>query len=334
MIPATLSFFAIFMQVHYRAVLMGIQGIPRKELPSLRKTLAQGWHHLLSIFLLIYLLALDLSPERAVFWAIWATLLCSYLRKETRMSLGAIVESFRQGALGAVEVAAACAAAGIIIGSITVTGLGLKFSSLIIDLSMGSLYLALPLTAIACLALGMGVPTTASYIIISSLAVPALINYGVVAIAGHMFIFYFATRADVTPPVALAAYAGAGIAGANPSKTGYTAFWLGMAGYIIPFMFIFGPELLIIGDPLNIAWATLTACLGIIFLSAAVQRCMYQKTNPWEMLFFFAGAVPLIKPGIYTDLLGMILGGLAFLSQRLRLKRTTPASKISKVELP
>jgi len=333
MIPATLSFFAIFMQVHYRAVLMGIQGIPRKELPSLKKTLTQGWHHLLSIFLLIYLLALDFSPERAVFWAIWATLLCSYLRKETRMSPGAIVESFRQGALGAVEVAAACAAAGIIIGSITVTGLGLKFSSLIIDLSMGSLYLALPLTAIACLALGMGVPTTASYIIISSLAVPALINYGVVAIAGHMFIFYFATRADVTPPVALAAYAGAGIAGANPSKTGYTAFWLGMAGYIIPFMFIFGPELLLIGDPLNIAWATITACLGILFLSAAVQRCMYQKTNLLEMLFFFAGAILLIKPGIYTDLLGMILGGSAFLSQRLRLKRTTSASETSEAGL-
>lgn len=334
MIPATLSFFAIFMQVHYRAVLMGIQGIPRKELPPLKKTLLQGWHHLLSIFLLIYLLALDLSPERAVFWAIWATLLCSYLRKETRMSLGAIVESFRQGALGAVEVAAACAAAGIIIGSITVTGLGLKFSSLIIDLSMGSLLLALPLTAIACLVLGMGVPTTASYIIISSLAVPALINYGVIAIAGHMFIFYYATRADVTPPVALAAYAGAGIAGANPSKTGYTAFWLGMAGYIIPFMFIFGPELLIIGNPLNIAWATITACLGIIFLSAALQRCMYQKTTLWETLLFFAGAILLIKPGIFTDLLGMILGGLAFLSQRLRLKRTNLVAGIPKGELP
>lgn len=320
-IPATLSFFAIFMQVHYRAVLMGIKGIPKADLPSLKDTLIRGWHHLLSIFLLIYLLAQDFSPERAVFWAILATIFCSYLRKETRMSLSEIISGFREGATGAVEVAAACATAGIIIGSITVTGLGLKFSSLIIDLSMGYLLLALPLTAIACLALGMGVPTTASYIIISSLAVPALINYGVVAIAAHMFIFYYATRADVTPPVALAAYAGAGIAGANPSTTGYTAFWLGMAGYIVPFMFIYGPELMLIGKPIHILWATCTAILGILFLAAAVQRCMYQKTRWYETLLFFAAALLLIKPGLTTDILGFVFGGSALVSQRLRKKR-------------
>jgi TRAP transporter 4TM/12TM fusion protein len=320
-IPATLSFFAIFMQVHYRAVLMGIKGIPKADLPSLKGTLIRGWHHLLSIFLLIYLLAQDFSPERAVFWAILATIFCSYLRKETRMSLSEIISGFREGATGAVEVAAACATAGIIIGSITVTGLGLKFSSLIIDLSMGYLLLALPLTAIACLALGMGVPTTASYIIISSLAVPALMNYGVVAIAAHMFIFYYATRADVTPPVALAAYAGAGIAGANPSTTGYTAFWLGMAGYIVPFMFIFGPELMLIGKPIHILWATCTAILGILFLAAAVQRCMYQKTTWYETLMFFAAALLLIKPGLTTDILGFVFGGSALASQRLRKKK-------------
>jgi TRAP-type uncharacterized transport system fused permease subunit len=188
------------------------------------------------------------------------------------------------------------------------------------DLSMGYLLFALPLTAIACLALGMGVPTTASYIIISSLAVPALIHYGVIAIAAHMFIFYYATRADVTPPVALAAYAGAGIAGSNPSKTGYTAFWLGMAGYIIPFMFIYGPELMLIGNPLEVIWATITATVGIIFLAAAVQRCMYRATRWYEMLMFFAAALLLIKPGLTTDIFGFILGGLAFASQKLRKK--------------
>jgi TRAP transporter 4TM/12TM fusion protein len=322
-IPATLSFFAIFMQVHYRAVLLGIQGIPKSELPSLKATLKDGWHHLLSLFLLIYLLALDYSPERAVFWAVWAAIGAAYLRKHTRISLSEIIEGFKEGAIGTVEVAAACATAGIIIGSITVTGLGLKFSSLIMDLSMGYLLLALPLTAIACLALGMGVPTTASYIIISSLAVPALIHYGVIAIAAHMFIFYYATRADVTPPVALAAYAGAGIAGANPSKTGYTAFWLGMAGYIIPFMFIYGPELMLIGRPLEILWAVITATVGIIFLAAAVQRCMYRATRWYEMLLFFAAALLLIKPGLTTDILGFVLGGLAYASQKLRKEQNT-----------
>jgi TRAP transporter 4TM/12TM fusion protein len=317
-IPATLSFFAIFMQVHYRAVLLGIQGIPKSELPSMKATIKDGWHHLLSLFLLIYLLARDYSPERAVFWAIGSAIGASYLRKHTRISRQELINGFKEGAVGTVEVAAACAVAGIIIGTITVTGLGLKFSSLIMDLSMGHLLLALPLTAIACLALGMGVPTTASYIIISSLAVPALIHYGVVAIAAHMFIFYYATRADVTPPVALAAYAGAGIAGASPSQTGYTAFWLGMAGYIIPFMFIYGPELMLIGSPLEILWATMTATVGIIFLAAAVQRCMHQEARWYEMLLFFAAALLLIKPGLTTDLLGFSLGGAAYFSQKYR----------------
>lgn len=320
-IPAILSFFAIFMQVHYRAILLGIKGIPKEELPPLRETLSNGWHHLLSIFLLIYLLYRDYSPERAVFWAILAAISGSYLRKHTRMSRSQIIAGFKEGATGTVEVAAACAVAGIIIGTITVTGLGLKFSSLIMDLSMGYLILALPLTAIACLVLGMGVPTTASYIIISSLAVPALIYYGVTAIAAHMFIFYYATRADVTPPVALAAYAAAGIAGSSPSKTGYAAFWLGTAGYIIPFMFIYGPELMLIGRPIDILWATGTATLGIIFLAAAVQRCMYQATRWYEMLMFFAAALLLIKPGLTTDLLGLTCGGLAFASQKLRRKK-------------
>jgi TRAP transporter 4TM/12TM fusion protein len=321
-IPATLSFFAVFMQVHYRAVLLGIQGIPKSELPSLKAALKDGWHHLLSLILLIYLLALDYSPERAVFWAIWAAIGASYLRKHTRISREELINGFKEGAIGTVEVAAACAVAGIIIGTITVTGLGLKFSSLIMDLSMGYLLLALPLTALSCLALGMGVPTTASYIIISSLAVPALIYYGVVAIAAHMFIFYYATRADVTPPVALAAYAGAGIAGANPSRTGYTAFWLGMAGYIIPFMFIYGPELMLIGRPVEIIWAVITATVGILFLAAAVQRCMYRATRWYEMLLFFAAALLLIKPGMTTDILGFSLGGVAYASQRLRKEKT------------
>lgn len=320
-IPATLSFFAIFMQVHYRAVLLGIKGIPRAELPSLKTTLQSGFHHLFSLLLLIYLLAQDFSPERAVFWAIWAAVFCSYWRKHTRMSFADLLSGFKEGALGTVEVAAACGVAGIIIGTITVTGLGLKFSSLIMDLSMGYLLLALPLTAISCLALGMGVPTTASYIIISSLAVPALIHYGVMAIAAHLFIFYYATRADVTPPVALAAYAGAGIAEANPSKTGYAAFWLGMAGYIVPFMFIYGPELLLIGSPLRIFWAIITALLGIIFLAGAVQRCMYLATKWYEMLLLLASALLLIKPGLETDLVGFLCAGLAFASQWLRKKR-------------
>lgn len=317
-IPALLAFFAVFVQVHFKAVSLGIQGIPRNELPSMRMTFIQGWQHIISLIILVALLIFDYSPERAVVWAIFTAIGTSYLKKETRMSLSDIIDSFKRGATGTVEVAAACAIAGIISGTITMSGLGLKFSSLIMDLSMGSIYLALPLTAIACLMLGMGVPTTGAYIIISALAVPALLNLGIMPAAAHLFIFYYATRSDTTPPVALAAYAGAGIAGASPTKTGFTAFWLGMGGYLIPFMFVFGPELMLIGDFPNIIWAILTAVIGIILLSAGLQRYMLIKTNIMEILLFFGAAIMLIKPGIITDGIGLSFGAVGIFSQIIR----------------
>jgi TRAP transporter 4TM/12TM fusion protein len=237
------------------------------------------------------------------------------------MSLRDILEAFKEGAIGSTEVAAACAAAGIIIGSITMTGLGLKFSSLIADLSGGNLLLALPFTMVACLALGMGVPTTAQYIIIAALVAPALIKLGVVAIAAHLFIFYFGTRADITPPVALAAYAGAGIAGSNPMKTGVTAFQLGIAGYIVPFMFIYGPELLTIGPVHKVLLATLTATLGVYCLAAGVQNCLLIKTAFYERILLLITSFLLIKPGLTTDFIGVTLFGIVYLSQRMRRKK-------------
>lgn len=319
-IPALLSFFSTFMQVHFRAVLKGIKGLPRADLPNVRQTFAMGWHHLISIVVLIYFLALNYSPERAVFWALIVTIVVSATRKHTRMSGNDLLDALRDGAVGSVEVAAACAAAGIIIGCITVTGLGLKFSQLIIDLSGGHLLFALPLTMLACLALGMGVPTTAQYIIISTLAAPALMHLGVEAIAAHLFIFYFGTRADITPPVALAAYAGAGIAGSNPMKTGYAAFQLGLAGYIIPFMFVYGPELLIIpsSSVFKIVLATTTAIIGVYCLAAAVQNCLFIKTARHERLILFVVAFLLIKPGLLTDIAGMVLFAAVIILQKLR----------------
>jgi TRAP transporter 4TM/12TM fusion protein len=308
-IPATLAFFATFMQVHFRAVDLGLSGIPRNELPKMRDAFANGWHHIFSIFLLIYFLMHDYSPERAVFWAILATiataLIMTLLRREPlKAFLRQVIEGLAEGAIGAVEVAAACAAAGIIIGSITMTGLGIKFSSLVVDASMGYLYLALPFTMIACLFLGMGVPTTAQYVIISSLVAPALVQMGVEAIAAHLFILYFGTRADITPPVALAAYAGAGIAGSDPWKTGVSAFQLGIAGFIIPFMFIYGKELLFIGPIIDIVLALASAALGVTALAAAIQRCLLLRTKWYEVIVLYVVSFMLIKPGLLTDLAG------------------------------
>jgi TRAP transporter 4TM/12TM fusion protein len=311
-IPATLAFFSTFMQVHFRAVSLGLVGLPRSELPKIRDAFAKGWHHIFSILLLVYFLMQDYSPERAVFWAILATLASSFImsliRQESpKVFMRVIFEGLAEGSLGAVEVAAACAAAGIIIGSITMTGLGIKFSSMVVDASMGYLFLALPFTMIACLFLGMGVPTTAQYVIISSLVAPALVQMGVQAIAAHLFILYFGTRADITPPVALAAYAGAGIAGSDPWKTGLAAFQLGIAGFIIPFMFVYAHELLFIGSIAHVLWALITAVLGVTCLAAAVQGCMLLKARWHEVILLYAIAFLLIKPGLLTDIAGFVL---------------------------
>ncbi len=325
-IPATLAFFSTFMQVHFRAVSLGLVGLPRNELPKIGAAFAAGWHHLFSIFLLIAFLMQDFSPERAVFWAILATVATSFLmcliRRESLKAFGKLIlEGLEEGAIGAVEVAAACAAAGIIIGSITMTGLGIKFSSLIVDASMGQLYLALPFTMIACLFLGMGVPTTAQYVIISALVAPALVQMGVLPMAAHLFILYFGTRADITPPVALAAYAGAGIARSDPWKTGLAAFQLGIAGFIIPFMFVYAPELLFVGSLWKILPALLTATFGVICLAAAVQRCLLVKTTWYETLLLLVTSFLLIKPGLQTDMIGATLFAVVFLFQWFRRKR-------------
>jgi len=326
-IPASLAFFSTFMQVHFRAVALGLAGLPKSDLPRIRTAFAEGWHHIFSIFLLIYFLMRNFSPERAVFWAICATVISSFImslirRQSPRDFLMLILEGLKEGATGAVEVAAACAAAGIIIGCITMSGLGIKFSSLVVDASMGHLYLALPFTMIACIFLGMGVPTTAQYVIISSLVAPALAQMGVIPIAAHLFILYFGTRADITPPVALAAYAGAGIAKSDPWKTGISAFQLGIAGFIIPFMFIYAPELLLIGSAWKILTAFLTATLGIVCLAAGVQGCMIIRAKWYEVIILLAIAFLMIKPGLVTDGVGLILFTIVFSSQWLRKKKS------------
>jgi TRAP transporter 4TM/12TM fusion protein len=336
-IPAVLAFFSTFMQVHFRAMSLGLSGLPRNELPKVRDAFAKGWHHIFSIFLLVYFLTQNYSPERAVFWAIVATVASSFImsliRKESPLAFGRLIlKGLEEGAIGAVEVAAACAAAGIIIGSITMTGLGIKFSSMVVDASMGHLFLALPFTMVACLFLGMGVPTTAQYVIISSLVAPALVQMGVAAVAAHLFILYFGTRADITPPVALAAYAGAGIARSDPWKTGLSAFQLGIAGFIIPFMFVYARELLFIGDVLHIIWALATAILGVSCLAAAVQRCLLVRAKWYEVVFLLAIAFLLIKPGLMTDVVGFALFVVVFSLQWFR-KKQYLESDISRKEI-
>ena len=231
------------------------------------------------------------------------------------------------GARSAVGVAAACACAGIIVGVVTLTGLGLKFSSLVLSIGAGNMILTLFMTMIASLILGMGLPTTAKYIVLATMAAPALVELGVPLIAAHLFILYFGVVADITPPVALAAYAGAGIAGGNSMKTGIIALKLALAGFLIPYIFAISPALLLI----DVTWLEavhniLTASLGIVALAGGVQNFFLTDTRLIERVLLFVAAFALIDPGLLTDLIGLASLLLVYFLQKSRLAQAKHAS--------
>ena len=330
-IPAVLYYLAVGMMVHLEACKLGIQGLPRAELPGLRQTLAFGWHLFLPLIGIVYFLMQGYTPLLAGFYAVLLTIVISMVRKATRMNPRKVYAALEAGALSALPVAAACAAAGIVIGVVNLTGLGLRFSSLIINLSGGSLLVALVLTMVASLILGMGLPTTPAYVIQAALAVPALVNLGVPIIAAHLFCLYFAVISAITPPVALAAYAGASISGGNAMTTGFIATRLGLAAYIIPYMFVYGPALLTIGEPLDVVLAAVTALVGVVGLAAAAEGWLLGHMAVWERLLTLGSALLLIKPGWVTDLAGLILFGVVALSQfrrfGLRSRQETAAAE-------
>ena len=204
-------------------------------------------------------------------------------------------------------VAAACACAGIVVGIINLTGLGLKFTSLILFIAGDSLAPALIFTMIAGIILGMGLPTTAAYIVQAALLIPALIKLGVPVIAAHLFVFYFAIISAITPPVAMAVYAAAGISGSNIWKTGISALKIGATGFIVPFMFVYGPSLLIIGKPVSIVTTILSASIGVVLLSAGLMGWFLREAKGMERVMLIGGALFLIKPGLETDLIGLVL---------------------------
>jgi TRAP transporter 4TM/12TM fusion protein len=321
-IPAVLYYISLFAQVHFRAGRLGLKGIPRSELPDLKQTLAQGWHLLIPLIVLIVILVWGYSPMKAVFWTIILTGGLSFIKPETRITGPKLLEALEEGARSAVEVAAACACAGIVVGVVTMTGLGLKIAGLIVTWSRGQLFLALPLTMLASILLGMALPTTAKYVVLSTLAAPALVRLGIPAMAAHMFILYFGVVADITPPVALAAYAGAGLAKANAMKTGWTACQVGLAAFIVPFMFAYSPSLVLIGTGGEILLAFITASIGVVTLAAAMQGWIWSALPIWSRAICFACALLLIKPGVTTDIAGAIGLAIVMLQQLTVVRRT------------
>jgi TRAP transporter 4TM/12TM fusion protein len=316
MIPALLYYFALFMSIHFMAGKMGLKGIPREELPRLKNVLAARGHMFIPLGIIVYMMIKGYTPMYACIYSTVAVVILSFLRKETRMGFWTIVRALEESAKNALGVAAACACAGIVIGVINLTGLGLKFTSLVLFLAGESLIPALILTMLAGIVLGMGMPTTPAYIVQAALLIPALIKLGVLTIAAHMFVFYFSTISAITPPVAMAVYAAAGIGKANLWPTGIWAMRVAAAGFIVPFMFVYFPSLLFIGSAFDIITSAISASFGVMALAAGMMGWFVKEVKTWERILLLAAAILLIKPGLYTDAAGYIILIVIFLEQK------------------
>jgi len=315
-IPALLYYFALFMAIHFEASRTGLLGVPKEERPILRSVMLTKGHLFVPLAVIVYFMIAGYTPMYACIYATLSVFVVALLRAETRMGPKKILKALEFGAKNMLPVAAACACAGVIIGVINLTGLGLKFTSLVLSIAGNSLIPALIFTMFAGIVLGMGLPTTAAYIVQAALLIPALIKLGVPTIAAHMFVFYFAIISAITPPVAMAVYAAAGIAGSNLWKTGLEAMRIGATGFIIPFMFVYGPSLLMIGSTTTIVTTIISSCIGVVALSAGLMGWFLKKATWLERLLLVAGALLLIKPGLITDLIGLSLLILVILMQK------------------
>ena len=321
-VPAMLYFAGLWLGVHLEAKRTNLKGVPRDQLPKAWLIFKERGHLALPLIVIVYLLVSGYTPMRAALVAIVLSILASSLRKSTRMKPIEIVNGLESGARNVLGVVIACASAGIIIGVVTKTGVGLKLASGLLALSGGMLLPTMFFTMITSLILGMGVPTTANYVITSTIAAPALIQMDVPVLAAHMFVFYFGIIADVTPPVALAAYPASGISGGKPLLTGVNASKLAIAAFIIPYIFVLSPELLMINaTPTGILWAVATAIIGMVGLSSAMIGYLYYYSTWYERIILFASGLLMIIPGIVTDVPGLMLFMLILVGQKARKAR-------------
>jgi len=320
-IPAFLYYIGVWLGVHYEAKKFGLKGTPREELPKFGPLFTEKGHLMIPLIVIVYLLVSGYTPMRAALAAIFLSIICACLRASTRIGPKEIIDGLINGSKGVLGVLIACATAGIIIGVVTKTGVGLKVATALLELSGGMIVPAMFFTMITSLLLGMGVPTTANYVITSTIAAPALVQMHVPVLAAHMFAFYFGIVADVTPPVALAAYAGAGIAGANPLKTGCIAAKLAIAAFIVPYIFVLAPELLMINATIPmIAYSALTAVIGMWGVAVSMIGFCQANLNVVQRLLFFVGGLCMIIPGAVTDAAGVAILVAAFMWQRMNKK--------------
>jgi len=326
-IPAFFYFSAAYFMIDFYSASIGLKGLKKEELPIFHKIMLEKGYLLIPIVaLLICLMVLMYSPYRAAMVGIITLIIVSWVRASTRMGPKKVLDVLSKGARGAMEIAATCAAAGIIVGILTQTGLGQKFAMIIFSYSGGNLYLALVFTMLIAIVLGMGMPTTAAYAICASVLAPALIQLNVPEIAAHLFIFYFACLSALTPPVALASFAAAAIASAKTWEVGWQGMRFAIAGFIIPYLFVLGPAMVLEGTAAEIVLVVITGTMGVIALSASVQNWLLTSCAKWERIVLLAAAITLIKPGWLTDVIGLGMLGVVVVIQFARRRKVKPVT--------
>ncbi len=315
-IPALFYYGALFAAIHFNAVRSGLKGLPREELPILGHIIVRQGHLFLPVIVLLALLIYGFTPTYGAIIATVALVAISWLRPATGLRWRTCLEALRDGAAHTVPVAMACACAGIVIGIVLQTGLALRFTAFLVDLTYGWLPLALFITMIAGIILGMGMPTTPAYIMQAALLVPAVVKLGVPPMAAHMFAFYFSCLSAVTPPVALAVYAAASIGGAGLWRSGLQAMKFAAAGFIVPYFFVYNPALLFSGPWPEILRAVVTGSIGVVALAASMEGYLLRTATWFERLLLFAAALMLIDPAAVTDIIGLGVLGVVVLIQK------------------
>lgn len=305
LIPAVLYYFCLFFMVDAKAIKLNIKGLTKEELPNTKQVVRNGWYLAIPFVVLIGMMFLNYTPMKSGFWALVSLIVIVLIADRKRLSLDKVIQGLKGGATGIISVSATSACAGIIVGVIMLTGLGLKFTSLITTLSGGNLVIAMAIAAVVAIILGMGLPTVPAYIVMSSLVAPALIQMGAAPIAAHMFVLYFAVLSCITPPVAIASYAAAAISGADAVKVGFASMKLGIIAYIIPFLFVLNPVLIAQGSLLTVLWTFFTACVGCVALTWAIEGVIDEKISwVWRLACLAVAALTLFPEGI-SDILGL-----------------------------
>lgn len=321
LIPAVLYYWSLFSMVDAKAVKLGIAGLKKEQLPQGREVLKNGWFLALPFLVLIALMMMNYTPMKAGFYAIVSLLVILLIFDRKKLNWANITNALENGAKGVISVSATSACAGIIVGVIMITGLGLKFTSIITTVSNGNLLIALILSAVVAIILGMGLPTVPAYIVMSSLVAPALIKMGVAPMAAHMFVLYFAVLSCITPPVAIASYAAAAIADANAIKVGFESVRLAVVAYIIPFVFVYNPVLLFDGKPIDIFLSFATAVLGCMALTWAIEGVVEGKIPWWARIVSLLAAAFLVWPEHLSDVFGVVIFAVLYYFYRYKVKK-------------